>query len=177
MEGREAFRHFATRISASVNNKNTRFDKHKYKRLLSSCFTMTDEAFALLMVISYEPRWVSQHKAALLCNALKVSRKHQEHWNDAEYTSTTEGSRRGQSWSRAGVQKINSLALLVKARREAAENCTSVEEDLRDWCRVQGGLSPLSTIANMMPDDEDAAEGEEDENEVEAVGECALFEV
>ena len=113
----------------------------------------------------------------MLNNVTKVSREHQDDWADAKYTSTTEGSRRGQSWSRDGVTKFNELTKMVQARRRAKENCEAMEENLRNWCRVQGGLSALNGGANRSSNDDDAASGEEDEEEVEAVGEHALYEV
>ena len=57
---RLAYVYFATRILPAVNSSSTRFDKNKYNKKLSECFSYTDEAFALMLVHNYEPRWQPQ---------------------------------------------------------------------------------------------------------------------
>ena len=54
---KRAFQYFATRILPAVNAGITnKYDKRKYKETLSSCFSYTDEAFGLLLLVNYEDR-------------------------------------------------------------------------------------------------------------------------
>jgi hypothetical protein len=106
---------------------------------MSECFSYTDEAFALLMVVNYEAWWTSLHEA--LIENLHESRKTCEKlWKDARYTSSTEGSRHGQSWTKEGMLKFNSLCEMVKAPREKEESGITVEKQLQAWCRRDANL-------------------------------------
>ena len=94
---RLAYVYFDTRILPAVNSSSTRFDKNKYNEKLSECFSYTDKGFALMMVHNYEPRWRSQH-VALVEYPLETRKSRENRWENAKYTSSTEGSRRGNSW-------------------------------------------------------------------------------
>jgi hypothetical protein len=53
----QAWMHFTRRILPSVNACNAKCERRKHNELLSKCcFSHADEAFALLMLINYEPR-------------------------------------------------------------------------------------------------------------------------
>ena len=91
---RQAYVYFATRISPAVNTSFNKFDKSKYKKKVSESFSGTDEAFALLLVINYEPRWQSQHDA-LMEHPLESRKSRERRWKEAKYTSSAEGRRRG----------------------------------------------------------------------------------
>jgi hypothetical protein len=173
-----AFRYFATRILPAVNAGLTRFDRRKYKEILSECFSYTDEAFGILLVVNYEDRWRSQHAADLSLPG-GTGKERSKLWKDARYTSATEGARRGASWPKEGLVKFNELSAMVKRQREHdnVENGESrVETDLRAWCRAKAGLPRLAS-----GDGEDSQvvhnEVDGDEEEVEAMGECGIFEM
>jgi hypothetical protein len=169
----KAFRYFATRILPSVNASFTKFERLRVKKTISECFSYTDEAFALLMVLNYEPRWLSQHKAKVE-HPNRSRRTREQLWKDARFTSSTEGNRRGQSWTKEGLLRFNNLCTMVKAQREVEETGDTVEKDLRDWCREEAGMTPLGKTTEMVaPDPQD----EEDEEEVEAMGECDIYQV
>lgn len=175
---RSAFRYFATRILPAVNASHTKFDKRKFTDPLSEVFTYTDEAFGLLLVVNYEDRWISQHAAAL-GNPGATRRDILAKWVDARYTSATEGSRRGVSWTKEGLLKFNELSEMVKRQRAAvvgdeAEN--GVETDLTMWCRAQAGMTILSVNGGLTVDGATSSEVEE-EDEVEAVGECDIIQL
>ena len=173
-EHERAFRYFATRILPAVNAGITKFDKRRYKETLSSCFSYTDEAFGLLLLVNYEDRWRSQHEAEQLLPG-GTNKERSQRWEDARYTSTTEGARRGSSWPREGLVKFNQLSAMVKNQREKAmETEEDVEEDLMDWCRMEDGLKAVApTGGDQIATDQITAE----EDEVEAWGECSLTEV
>ena len=171
---KEAFRYFATRILPAVNAGVTRYDKRRYKEPLSVCFSYTDEAFGLLLVVNYEDRWRSQHEAEMLLPG-GTSKERSQRWEDAKYTSATEGARRGSSWPREGLLKFNELSKMVKRQREEVETEEDVEENLMNWCRTGDGLDAVDPGAggHQIATNQIAAE----EDEVEAWGECNLTEV
>jgi hypothetical protein len=171
---KEAFRYFATRILPAVNAGLTRYDKRRCKEPLSSCFSYTDEAFGLLLVINYEDRWRSQHEAERLLPG-GTSKERSQRWEDAKYTSATEGARRGSSWPREGLLKFNELSGMVKRQREEVmETEEDVEENLMNWCRTGDGLDAVDPAGgHQIATYQIAAE----EDEVEAWGECDITEV
>ena len=98
----QAWTCFARRILPSVNACNAKCERRKHNELLSECFSYTDEAFALLMLINCEPRWRSQH-AAKLQFPDAANKEREVKWKDARCTSSTDGTRRGQSWKKEGI--------------------------------------------------------------------------
>jgi hypothetical protein len=50
----EAFVYFTNRILPCVNASITKFERLKYQKTMPECFSYTNEAFALLMVVNYE---------------------------------------------------------------------------------------------------------------------------
>jgi hypothetical protein len=74
-----------------------------------------------------------KHHAALVNSAGECADRHNQSkkWVDAKYTSATEGSRRGNSWSKDGLRKFNSLSIMVKDQRTNDDTGTAVDEDLR----------------------------------------------
>jgi hypothetical protein len=173
-EGRhKAFLYFATRFLPSVNASFTKIERLRVKKTISECFSYTDEAFALLMVLNYEPWWLSQHEEKVEHpNRSRWTRE--KLWKDARFTSSTEGNRRGQSWTKEGLLRFNNLCTMVKAQREVEETEATVEKNLWDWCREGAGMTPLGKKAEMVAPDlqDDLAE-----EEVEALGECDIYQV
>jgi hypothetical protein len=172
---RDAFVYFTNRILPSVNASITKFERLKYQKTMSECFTYTDEAFALLMVVNYEARWTSQH-VALMENPQESRKAREKLWKDARYTSSTEGSRRGQSWTKEGMLKFNSLCEMVKTQRDKEETGITVEKQLQAWCRRDANL-PTWRVAEGGVAAEDDLEEEGEDEEVEAVGECDIYQV
>jgi hypothetical protein len=103
-------------------------------------------------------------------------RKSQEKkWKDALYTSSTEGSRRGNSWTRQGLLKFNSLCQMVKEQRASEETGDTVENHLRNWGREEAGMTSWGDGQMMATQGQHGVEDEEDE--VEAVGEYDIHQV
>lgn len=176
---KNAFRYFATRILPAVNAGITKFDRRKFKETLSDCFSYTDEAFGVLLVVNYENRWRSQHAADMNIPG-GTSKERSSIWHNARYTSANDGARRGASWTREGLLKFNELSAMVKNQREnnnvaGAEN--TVEVDLKAWCRAEAGLPELTDSAGSKSSDLVPHEEVQGEDEVEATGECDIFEV
>jgi hypothetical protein len=176
-EHREAFLYFTNRVLPSVNTSITKFERSKYKKTISECFGYTDVAFALLMVVNYEARWTSQYEAMIEYPG-ELRKTSEKKWKDAVYTSSTEGSRRGQSWRKEGLLRFNSLCEMVKGQWAREETGIKVESYLQAWCRNQASMPPWpkekEAVAAIA---EDALGQEEEEEEVEAVGECDIYQV
>jgi hypothetical protein len=171
VEHKNAFQYFAKRILPAVNTSHTKYDKRKYTKTISESFTYTDEAFALMLVVNYEGRWVSQYTAAEKYGGGRLQKDQSQYWVNARYTSSNEGSRRGVSWSKEGLRRFNSLAEKVKAQRDQLRTGTMVEENLRSWFREETGM----TVLNKEGEETLENEVGEDEEEVEALGECGIF--
>jgi hypothetical protein len=174
---KNAFRYFATRILPAVNAGMTKFDRRKYKESLSECFSYTDEAFGILLVVNYENRWRSQHTADMSLPG-GTGKERSKLWKDARYTSATEGARRGASWPKEGLLKFNELSAMVKLQRDednVASGESMVEKDLMTWCRAEAGLPQLVDGAGEASQ---VVHNEVDgDDEVEAMGECSIFEL
>jgi hypothetical protein len=173
VQHKTAFQYFAGRILPAVNTNVTKYDKLKYSKTITERFIYTDEAFALMLVVNYEARWVSQYDAAVRLGGGKIMKDQSRHWVDARFTSAMVGSRWGVSWSKEGLLKFNSLAKMVKLQRESEVTGTDVEEDLRNWFRVQAAMSLLNKEGGVVH--QASVEEEENENEVEALGECGIL--
>jgi hypothetical protein len=171
VQHKTAFQYFAGRILPAVNTSVTKYDKLKYSKTITERFTYTDEAFALMLVLNYEARWVSQYDAAVRLSGGKIMKNQSKHWVDARFTSATEGSRRGVSWSKEGLLKFNSMAEMVKLRRGSEVTGSDVEEDLRNWFRVQAAMPLLNKEGGIVLQES----VDEEENEVEALGECGIL--
>jgi hypothetical protein len=130
---KNAFRCFATRILPAVNASQTRFDKRKHSESLSECFSYTDEAFGILLVVNYyEARWRSQHNAVAR-NPSGTRQQQSELWEDGKCTSATEGSRRGVSWQGQGLMKFNELSEMVKKQRGVMEEIPGASVNEAEW--------------------------------------------
>jgi hypothetical protein len=135
----DVFGYFATRILVNVNAINTKYEKLKYTKLLSECFTYTDEAFALLVLINYEERWRSQYSNLVRFPDVSSGERKNRTFQ-ASYTSATEGSRRGQSWSKEGLEKFNYLCHMIRRKRDHEISGQRMEVQLRHRCRQEGNL-------------------------------------
>ena len=174
---KKILQYFASRILLEVNAGITKYDKRKYNEALSSCFSYTDEAFRLLLLVNYENRWRSQHEAEQVLLG-GTSKERSQRWEDARYTSATEEVWRGSSWPRDRLVKFNELSATVKGQREAAieteEDTNMVEEDLMDWCRTEDDLDAMAaTGGERIAADPITPK----EDEVEAWGGCSLTEM
>ena len=176
---RNVFRCFATRILPAVNAGLAKFDRRKCKESLSKCFSCTNEAFGILLVINCENGWQSQHAADVRLPG-QTGEERSKHWDDARHTSATEGARRGASWSRNGLLKFNELSATVKEQRDEdnmAGTGNMVEADLMGWCREEAGVPQLADAAGDDGSDLIPTEADKEDEEVEATGECDVHQV
>jgi hypothetical protein len=166
--------YFVTSIFPTVNGSITKFDTPKYNMKLSKWFSYTDEAFALLLVDNYEPRWQSQHEAMVEYPQHESRKMRETQWRDPRHTSSTDGSRRGNSWTREGLLKFNSLREMVREQRASEESGDTVDNYLRNWrSEEEAGMMSWEDGQMMATQGEDGVEEEEEE----AMGECDIYQV
>ena len=73
------------------------------------------------------------------------------------------------------MKKFNALAEMVKEQRAEAETGAKVDMELLEWCRKMASLPPFGTVVNGVSGGTD--EDNDEEEEIEAVGEGDIFEV
>lgn len=89
---------------------------------LSEWFTLTDEAFLLLCLESYVPKW-NREWAQSSCAPVAAAARQQEEGEqtvgdeDALYTGKSRGTKR--SWSKDGLERFNGLMIDVYRDRQA----------------------------------------------------------
>jgi hypothetical protein len=92
---------------------------------LSEWFTLTDEAFLLLCLESYVPKWNrewAQRSRALIAAAAERQQEGEQKEGDGEdalYTGRSRGTKR--SWSKDGLERFNGLMVDVE-RIDLLEN-------------------------------------------------------
>ena len=132
----EAFVYMVDRILTSVNANVNRYRAATRKTTnLSEVFSVSDEAFALLMVDNY---WVRWHR-------LRHPKENKpKEWYAAQYTGSEEG-RNESGFTRKGVQKYNDLVKMVQEKRREDRTGKDLEDYLRMYWRGQGEeVAPVS---------------------------------
>jgi hypothetical protein len=123
--GKDVFLYFVKRILSSVNAEVTNYRTNKVKHLLRECFTVTDEAFALLILYNSEDVWRNQLK--------EPDRKK---WRTDEnfqfkYTRNNNG-RKANSWNAEGIEKFNELCLMVQKKRQNETSGVKFERMIKE---------------------------------------------
>ncbi len=100
---------------------------------LSEWFTLTDEAFLLLCLESYVPKWnrawTQQDSLAVPPAAARQQEGEQNEGNEeAKYTGRSRGTKR--SWSKEGLQRYN--ALMVDEYCDREKNGTNFDDIFRE---------------------------------------------
>jgi hypothetical protein len=135
-----------------------------------------DGAFGILLVVKCENGWKSHHAAEMSLQG-GTSQERSDEWEDAKHTSSIEGARRGVNWPREGLVKFNELSKMVKKQRDEDEaEGSMVEAKLLGWCHQEAKMPKLATGSVNQVSGGMCGEVEE-EVEVEAWGECGIFEV
>jgi hypothetical protein len=95
----------------------------KHKELVSNCFTITDEAFALLILFNSEQVWRNQYKEA-----------DKKQWKGEafhfQYTKNRSG-RNANSWSLDGRKKFNELCQMIKEKRSSPDTGENFEKEIK----------------------------------------------
>ena len=139
----EAFLYFVDRILPSVNFEHTDYSPVVRKNnMLSQCFTISDEAFALSMVENYYTRWSRkllakesrkrerQGQANVQEDGARPYHEMDSDWFKAKWTGSREGLV-ASGWSKAGIQRFNSNAKMIDELRADNDAGRMLEEHLR----------------------------------------------
>ncbi|CAJ1943743.1 unnamed protein product [Cylindrotheca closterium] len=134
----QSFHYLVKRIMPSINCTNTKFDVRKQEETISNIFTVSDEAFALVLLENYESRWRKQHedpKSARLRG--KEHAAISKEFN-AKFTSSDDGLKlKSSGWSRQGIESYNEkLSSIGKLRRQSRTGAALEEYEL--W-KMRGG--------------------------------------
>lgn len=128
-QGKEAFVYFVTRILSSVNAEVTNYRNRKSKELLSKCFTVTDEAFALLILLNGEQVWRNQH-----------GENDKKNWTGPNfqyvYTKNRSG-KKSNKWSEEGIGKFWEMCRLVKEKRQNRETGEAFEKEIKEYFEME----------------------------------------
>lgn len=133
----KAFLYFADRILPSMNAEVTNFrGERRCDIKISKIFTVTDEAYALLMVENYFERWVdiakskksnaegedSQESGIERSSKRKVG---------AKYTKSANGNIHA-GWEEEGIKRFNDIANIIQRQRNDNIRNDKLEDALRD---------------------------------------------
>ena len=138
----DAFLYFADRILPSINAEVTKY--HGEKKCLvrmSNVFSVTDEAYVLLMVENYHERWVSlaQKKNS---NDEGGEGVQESRIKRAKYTCSSQGNIHA-GWEEKGILRFNEIAGMIKNQRKDKTRNDNLDDALithwkgmkRDTCR------------------------------------------
>jgi len=137
-ENYDAFLYHVDRMLPSVSADVTKY--HGETRCivpLSAIFKITDEAFALLMVVNYFERWVTiaQHDDNKENNDDTVGDKRSRYRElKGKYTSSSNGLVRG-GWSYEGIKHYNDFCNMVKELRQDKSSREMLDEKVKNHWR------------------------------------------
>ena len=153
------------------------WNKAKTKQLVSEArdtsggskvVSVSDEAFALLLIDNYLEKWKTRAAeedaenielagdgaAAINTEGENVGRKQTK--TPGKYTGKAKGQCKWGGWSSEGIKQFNFLRKLVKADREADKNCEDeakrMEKLLVDFCRTKAGIKDPQDDVNLPVD-------------------------
>ena len=117
------FEFFVDNILYMVNCRVTKWRTHGSKELLSQCFTVSDEAFGLLMAENYVEIWEKQ-----LNENDKL--KWRKEIGEPKYSSSNRGQRCSDemSWKTEGIRRYYELCHMVSERRKSEQGGKALEE-------------------------------------------------
>ena len=113
-ENKKAFEIFSSQLLPAV--RGMRWHSRKMDKKVSDTFTLSDEAWCLLVCVNNHERWSDECATGVNKSKLK-----------AKYTDSKKGNKAFWGWSTEGIQEFNELYKLIKQDR--AKN-KQVEEDL-----------------------------------------------
>jgi hypothetical protein len=122
---------FADKVLQCVAGRRG-WGKEKTMKILSESVTVSDEAFALLILVNNWDKWMAEHNSL----ARKI---------DALYTSSTQGNKKFSGWSDAGIQKYNKLFDQIEKDRSSDQRREMEEKFLKSLQRTNGSNKRKST--------------------------------
>ena len=142
----EEFYYFVTRILSAVNPTKSNFKQRKDKDLLSEIFSVTDEAFALILIFNEHHVWENQKQR----KTNPEIRRRKKRYCDAE-----SGNRDG--WMEEGKDLFNELCEKVAKLREDHTTGKELETKMRERFMKESGnykkhsSSNTTGISNNRP--------------------------
>ena len=148
-ENYDAFLYHVDRMLPSVSADVTKYNGETRCIVpLSAIFKITDEAFALLMVVNYFERWVTiaQHDDNKENNDDTVGDKRSRYRElKGKYTSSSNGLVLG-GWSDKGIQHYNDFCNMVKELRQEKTSREMLDEKLKNhWRGIHEGLESATS--------------------------------
>ena len=140
-----AFIYFVDRILPSINAEVTKYNGDvRCEVSMSKVFTITDEAYALLMVENYYERWVTLAKNKKRNDeggggsqeSVNENSRHEQIVR-ARYTGSTNGNIHA-GWEQKGIDRFNVLARMIRERRNDKVSNDNLDDTLRNvWRGMQ----------------------------------------
>ena len=128
----DQYQYFLTRILSAINPGVTNFNTRKSRELISDIFTVSDEAFGLMMIHNEYRVWVEQKK---IKDGPDPRRKGRE---KKRYCDQRSGSKDG--WTQEGMRVFSKLCKRVKELREGEETGREFEMLVKEkFVREQRG--------------------------------------
>ena len=135
------FYYFVTRMLSAVNNKITNFEAKKANILFGEIFTVSDEAYALIILINELHVWKEQIKEKKNQNKNNLKRK---------FVSPRSGKK--DSWSNEGRIMYNNLCRKIKDLRSNESTGNNIENEL--LLMIQNSNESLSQNTSTNKEDE-----------------------
>ena len=157
IQSRPAYLELVDCLARAVVGRKVYIEK-RMTQPLSEWFTLTDEAFLLLCLESYVPKWnrawTQQASLAVPPAAARRQEGEQKEGNDeAKYTGRSRGTKR--SWSKEGLQRYNALMVDVYCDRE--KNGTNFDDIFREEMIKRYGKQNDNTNPARGREDEQTA--------------------
>jgi hypothetical protein len=118
--------------------------------------TVSDEAFALLMLENYRDKWILRYEEACIAGG----RSNTDKRIDGKYTSSVKGHTEFGGWSRKGIRRFNALCELVEADR-ISEMAAAAEAGFMNYMRnTEKGMAIVAKTRTGIAPDNEEEEGE-----------------
>ena len=137
----EEFYYFVTRILSAINPGKTNFRLRKTKDLISTIFTVTDEAFALMIIDNEYSNWEKQKEMKL--DGTYTTHKKTKYMKK-KYCDSKSGSANG--WDKEGRKVFAKLCKKIQTLRENPKTGINLEKMMLQ--RFDSESNPSSTVSN-----------------------------
>ena len=134
-EGFHEFKCFVSELLTRVQPGRTKFAKAKTHKCVSECFTVSDEAFALMVIDNELHAWDEQ--IAMSNSKLRVKKKYTDGHGKKKSTHC--------GWSKRGIKIYRQLEEEVKRQRQRQERHAN-ERWFREEFRKDVGLGPAVVV-------------------------------
>ena len=131
---------FFENILAAINPAVTNFRSKKYKEPISQIFSVSDEAYALLIVENEYERWKDQ---------IKAGKDGKKSFMRKKYVDYKSGKKGDSSWSLRGRKLFTYLCKTVDELRKSDETGKQFEENLMKHYRKEMDIEGNTVTENI----------------------------